>query len=684
MKMATKDTKANDTKSTVESSKSETPKKSDTDKKAAEAAKRKADSDKKAAEAAKRKADSDKKKSEAEKKKAAEAAKRKADSAKKKAEVDKKKAAAKKPEAKKSSKSASKKSQDDQKKGNFFSDSVKFISGLLFKKMAQGGAGELRSNAEEVNQLNVFPVPDGDTGDNMSMTIDSGVAAIENIESDDIGEVSEALSRGMLLGARGNSGVILSQFFAGISRGLSMADKADPKVFGRALELGVAQAYSSVMTPTEGTILTVAREAVEYAVSRINSKSTIQTLFDDLVKEMHESLERTPELLAALKDAGVVDSGAAGLFYIMDGFNRVLGGEEITDAPAISERAASPAVMGTSFGADSEMTFAYCTEMLVQLTNKKCDPAAFDVEELKAYLSSLGDSVVAFKVDTIVKIHVHTYTPDKVLGHMLGFGEFLTVKIENMSLQHTELGDDAPDKANTEAATPTATVPKKKEKKKNAIVAVCSGDGMENIYRELGCDVVIRGGQTQNPSTSDFLAAFETLAAENIFVFPNNGNIVMAAEQAGELYKDANVIVLPSKNVGVGYAALAAADLGAEAEELKAGMLESISRVTAGYISPSIRDTQIDGVNIKDGDTLGIIGKEIVVSIPNRVTAAVALADALLSKDGVFMLTAFVGEDAEDEEIGIVEEKIRALHPDVEIYFANGGQEIYPYIFVAE
>ncbi len=654
-----------------------------TDKKAADALKRQAEADKKKAEADKKKAEADKKKAEADKKKA--------EADKKKAEANKKKASGQKQSQKKtdsakktsSSKSGTKKSTSGSKKSNFLSDSMKFISGLLFKKMAQGGAGELRSNAEEVNQLNVFPVPDGDTGDNMSMTIDSGVAAIENIESDDIGEVSEALSRGMLLGARGNSGVILSQFFAGISRGLSMADKADPKVFGRALELGVAQAYSSVMTPTEGTILTVAREAVEYAVSRINSKSTIQTLFNDLVKEMHESLDRTPELLAALKDAGVVDSGAAGLFYIMDGFNRVLGGEEITDAPAISERAASPVVMGTSFGADSEMTFAYCTEMLVQLTNKKCNPDEFDVDALKAYLASLGDSVVAFKVDSVVKIHVHTYTPDKVLGHMLGFGEFLSVKIENMSLQHTELGEDAPDKAPAEAAKP-APAPEKKEKKKNAIVAVCSGDGMENIYRELGCDVVIRGGQTQNPSTSDFLAAFDTLSAENIFVFPNNGNIVMAAEQAGELYSDASVIVLPSKNVGVGYAALAAADLTAEPEELKASMLESISRVTAGYISPSIRDTQIDGVNINNGDTLGIIGKEIVVSVQSRVTAAVALADALLSKENVFMLTAFVGEDAEEEEIKLIEEKIRAMHPDVEIYFANGGQDIYPYIFVAE
>ncbi len=563
--------------------------------------------------------------------------------------------------------------QDNKKKGNFFTDGIKFITGLFFKKMASGGASELRSNAEEVNQLNVFPVPDGDTGDNMSMTIDSGVAAIESIESDDIAEVSEALSRGMLMGARGNSGVILSQFFAGISKGLLGVGRADAATFGHALELGVEQAYASVMTPTEGTILTVAREAVEYAVSRINKKSTIKTLFADLVGEMHASLERTPELLPALKDADVVDSGAAGLFYIMDGFNRVLGGEDIPDAPAPQAKHAM--VSAASFDENSDMTYAYCTEALVQLTKKKCNPESFDIDALKEFLSSLGNSVVAIKSDSIVKLHVHTLTPDRVLGYMLGYGEFISVKIENMSVQHSELGEDAPD---AQAAT------EEQPKKDNAIVAVCSGVGLEAIYRDLGCDIIIRGGQTQNPSTQDFISAFKKLNADNIFVFPNNGNIMMAAEQAAELYLDARVFVLPSKNVAVGYSALAASDITAPAEQLHSDMLEAISRVTAGYVSPSIRDTQIDGVNIKDGDTLGIIGKEIVVSVENRVTAAVALADALLTREGVFMLTCFTGCDSDPEENARVEEKIRAMHPDMEIYFADGGQEIYPYIFVAE
>jgi DAK2 domain fusion protein YloV len=292
---------------------------------------------------------------------------------------------------------------------------IKYLGGLLLSKMARGGAKQLRTNAEEVNKLNVFPVPDGDTGDNMRMTIESGIAAIENIDSDDLAEVMKTLSHGMLLGARGNSGVILSQFFAGMAKGLDSSDKADPATFGHALELGVQQAYSSVMTPTEGTILTVAREAVEYAVSRLTPKSTIRTLFADLVKEMHASLDRTPEILTVLKEAGVVDSGGAGLLYIMDGFNRVLNGEEISDDGVQYELTKSSAPTAFAFNENSEMTYGYCTELLVQLQRSKTDIENFDIEALRSFLVSIGDSVVAFKTESIVKLHVHTFTPEKVL-----------------------------------------------------------------------------------------------------------------------------------------------------------------------------------------------------------------------------------------------------------------------------
>ena len=562
----------------------------------------------------------------------------------------------------------------EKKKGNIFTDGIKFITGLFFKRMAEGGAAELRENREEVDQLNVFPVPDGDTGHNMSETIDSGVAALDGVESDNIAEVSKALSQGMLFGARGNSGVILSQFFSGISAGLQNVDKADPTTFGHALELGVERAYASVNTPTEGTILTVAREAVEYAVSRINSRSTLKSLFNDLVKEMHASLKRTPELLAALKDAGVVDSGAAGLFYIMDGFNRVLGGEEIKSE--LPEEMPTPIKMvGTSFNQDSDMPYGYCTEMLVQLTTKKGGVEKFDLDELKKFLGSIGDSIVAFVDGTIVKLHVHTFTPDKVIAYVLGFGELLTIKIENMSIQHTELSSGE-DKGAPKIERPP--------RKKNAFVAVCNGAGIESLYRELGVDFIIRGGQTQNPSTNDFLDAFKRLNAEHIYVFPNNGNIIMAAEQAAELYTETDVTVLKSKSLALCYATLASMNPEGEKDEIVATFDEVSSRVVTGYVSPSIRDTQIEGVNIKDGDTMGIIGKEIVVSVPNRVTAAVALADALLQKEGAFMLTVFYGIDVDEEEMNTVKAKIEALHSDKEIYFSDGKQEVYPYLMIAE
>ncbi len=557
-------------------------------------------------------------------------------------------------------------------------DNPKRLGGFQLIKMAIGGAAQLRSNAEEVNKLNVFPVPDGDTGDNMRMTIEAGINALENLDTDDLAEVMRVFSHGMLLGARGNSGVILSQFFAGTAKGFESAEEADPETLGRALEMGVKQAYTSVMTPTEGTILTVARESVEYAVKHITPESTIRTFFADLVKEMHRSLDRTPEILTVLKEAGVVDSGGAGLLYIMEGFNRVLNGEEVEDtAPQV--KASKPAIDITKFGADSEMTYGYCTELLVQLTNAKTDVEAYDIEPLKEFLMSIGDSVVCFKTDSIVKIHVHTLTPDKVLGYCLQYGEFLTVKIENMSVQHSELDD----KAEIPAAPAAEQAPA--EKKKYGIVQVCIGAGIESLFRDFGTDVIVEGGQTQNPSTNDFLDAFAKVNAEHIFVFPNNGNILMAAQQAAELYDKAEVHVIPSKSLGTGYVALSCIDPTApSADDILAAISEAMGRVTTGYVSPSIRDAELNGVRIKKGDTIGIIDKKIVISESERSVAAKTLAAMLLELPDKFMLTVFCGKDATEEERTALSEELSAAHPSAEIYFIDGGQEIYPYIFVAE
>ena len=553
-------------------------------------------------------------------------------------------------------------------------ESLKYLGGILLSKMAAGGAALLRRNAKKVNDLNVFPVPDGDTGDNMRMTIESGIAALETLETDDIAEVMKVLSHGMLLGARGNSGVILSQFFAGTSKGLEGVEKADPTAMGKALQKGVEQAYGSVMTPTEGTILTVAREAVEFANARITAKSTIRTYFADLAKEMHDSLDRTPELLSTLKEAGVVDSGGAGLFYIIDGFNRVLNGEEIEGGDAPVDKA--PSFLNTSFNADSEMTYGYCTEALLQLQNKKCDPDKFDVEALKVFLASIGDSIVAFKTETIIKLHVHTLTPEKVLEHCRRYGEFLSVKIENMSVQHTDL-------ENGEKLEGPQEAPKPKVKKQNAVVAVCNGDGVEALYRELGADEIIYGGQTHNPSTNEFLDAFARIYAEHIFVFPNNGNVLMAASQAAELYTGAKIHVIPSKNIGMGYVALSTADLTSEnAEEIESGMREAMQAIISGYVSPSIRDADLNGVHIKNGDTIGIIEKEVVVSAKERLKAAEILADMML--EGRYMLTVFCGKDADESEQTALTEAINAKRADAEVYFIPAGQDIYPYIFVAE
>ena len=576
--------------------------------------------------------------------------------------------------AKKNTKAAKPKTKKEEKKSDSKKLNLKSLGGLLFAKMMKGGASELRANAEEVNKLNVFPVPDGDTGDNMSMTIDSGVASLGDIETDDLAEVLRVASRGMLLGARGNSGVILSQFFAGMAKGLENLEEANSAELGHALELGVAQAYGSVMTPTEGTILTVAREAVEYAVSRINKRSTVQTLFADLVNEMNASLERTPELLPALSEAGVVDSGGAGLLYIIDGLNRVLNGEDLEyDAVPLPVPKAGTLQHG-AFGPDSEMTYGYCTELLVQLQNRKCDIDNYDIDALKLYLSKLGDSIVAFKTESVVKIHVHTLTPERVLARMRKVGEFISVKIENMSIQHTEL-ENSEENAEQKSEPP----------KKYGVVAVSNGPGISAIFTELGTDVIIKGGQTNNPSTSDFIDAFEKINAENIFVFPNNGNIVMAATQAAEIYDKARIYVVPAKNIGAGYVALSSMNFDTSSpDELMNEATEAIERIVSAYISPAVRDADMNGVHINDGDTIGIINKEIVVSAPERTDAAHAMLDKILAGGDRFLLTVFVGVDATAEEASALEQYVIKTYPGTEAYFIDGGQEIYPYMFVAE
>lgn len=549
-------------------------------------------------------------------------------------------------------------------------EGIKLLTGKMYADMIAGGAAQLRANAIEVNELNVFPVPDGDTGDNMSMTMEGGAAAVASAPGNDISAAALKISQGMLLGARGNSGVILSQFFDGIAKGFSGCKEADCSIIADALKSGVKQAYAAVMTPTEGTILTVAREGVEYAVSRVDENSTVEGIFSDLLKEMYTSLQHTPELLPQLKEAGVVDSGGAGLYYVIQGCYKILCGEEIDGASALPPPKTNT-VDFSSFGPDSEMTYGYCTELLLQLQNAKCDIEAFDEGIIKDFLISVGDSVVAFKTGSIIKIHVHTKTPEKVLEFCRRYGEFLTVKIENMSVQHSSIED-------AEKSSKPRTL------KDFATVAVASGDGIEQLFLELGVDYIVSGGQTQNPSANDFVEAFEAVGARHIFVFPNNGNIVMAAKQAAQLYTDSEIHVIESKDLGMGYAAISAMNFqSGDPERITETFTDAMAAVSTGFISPAIRDAELDGVHIEAGDYIGFVGKSMKVSCKDMTEASESLLEKMFENEA-YLVTAFVGKDASPDDVAAVEEWIGTSYPDIEFYTVEGGQDVYPFIFVVE
>lgn len=544
----------------------------------------------------------------------------------------------------------------------------KFLNGELFAKMFRGGVAFLRSKVKDVNELNVFPVPDGDTGDNMMLTMEGGEKALSGVESDSLDKVAKSLTDGMLLGARGNSGVILSQFFAGIANGFLDHETADVREIGNALLNGVKQAYSSVNTPTEGTILTVARESVEYAVANITDDSTVDSLFTDLVTEMNESLKRTPEMLAVLKEAGVVDSGGSGLKYIAEGFLKILNGEEIDEPEDVTSSYSAQSVDITSFGPDSEMKYGYCTELLLQLMHAKTDPYAFDIGVIKEFLETVGDSIVAYKTGTIVKLHVHTMTPYKVLEFCHNFGEFLTIKIENMSVQHHE----------------TLSKPKEKPRKKYSIVAVANGAGIKKLFEELGAEEIVNGGQTMNPSAKDFIDVFERINAEHIFVFPNNGNIILAAKQAEKIYEKAQIHVIESKSIGDCYAALSAIDFGEEDPvKIENGMNSAMSEVETGYLTIAVRNTEMNGIKIHTGEYIGFCGKQMLSSDTDIVLSAMKLLEGMNieEKDS---LNLFYGKDVDKDTLGSVVSSISEKYPDIELYTLDGGQEVYRFIFVAD
>jgi DAK2 domain fusion protein YloV len=419
--------------------------------------------------------------------------------------------------------------------------SSKVLDGPMFVELLRGGVIYLSANCQEVNDLNVFPIPDGDTGENMMRTINGGLSYAEKCEDDSLSSVAQAAAKGMILNARGNSGVILSQLAAGLADGFEDCDEADAEKIAYALKSGVERAYSAVMNPTEGTMLTVARESTEYVNKRIGNDSTVDSVLEDCLAEMDRSLQRTPDLLDVLKEAGVIDSGGAGLVYIVQGAYSVLRGETLSSHIGTTE---VKQVDITKFNSDSIMRFGYCTEFLLQLQNSKIYIGDFSAEKFRDELSDFGNSIVCFQMDSIVKVHIHTMNPGDVLNHCQKYGEFLTMKIENMTLQHNSTYHESD------------VEEEEREPAEYASVIVATGYGVCEVMRSLGADVIIEGGQGNNPSAETFLDAFRAANAKTVFVFPNNSNIIMTAKQAADLCEDCDVRVIESRDIGQCYAAM--------------------------------------------------------------------------------------------------------------------------------
>ena len=558
---------------------------------------------------------------------------------------------------------------------------TKTIDGQTFIKMVSGGAANLRANASIVNDLNVFPIPDGDTGENMSRTIGGGLSRLDIHDELTLDKASRMLADGMLMSARGNSGVILSQFFAGIAKGFEGKENANLEDLANALKSGVESAYAAVNKPTEGTILTVAREAAEYASSRITTDSTFASFANDYINEMNASLRRTPELLDVLKEAGVIDSGGAGLYYIADGAIKAANGDEFvstvpTDDIHTVDNNVKP-VNTNGFDENSVMKFGYCTEFLLQLQTCKTDVKNFDLDKIKAYLETVGDSIVAFISGTVVKVHVHTMTPGTVLDYCQQYGEFLTLKIENMTLQHNEtvISNRFDEKKGNK---------KKSEKKPYALVTTASGEGIKQTFTELGADYVISGGQTNNPSTEDFIYAFDKVNAETIFVLPNNSNIIMAAKQAAELYKDSDVRVVPSHNIGEGYAALTMLSYDSGDTDAIAGELEeAMQGVITGMITHSVRNADIDGVSIDKDAYIGFTDKKMLASDGNKIDTAMLLLDKLNAKSHEFLIAVF-GKEMTESEREEFTARMSAEYPMMEVYTIDGGQDVYDLMLILQ
>lgn len=551
---------------------------------------------------------------------------------------------------------------------------VKTINTELLQKMFLAGAANLEAKKEFINELNVFPVPDGDTGTNMTLTILSAAKEVKALENPDMVAIAKAISSGSLRGARGNSGVILSQLLRGFTKEIREHKEIDTITLAKACERATATAYKAVMKPKEGTILTVAKGASQKAAELAETTEDLDTFISEVINYAQEVLEKTPEMLPVLKEAGVVDSGGQGLLEVMRGAYDAFQGKEI-DYSAI-EASAGTKMVKPSEQAETEIKFGYCTEFIIMLEKEF---TAKDETEFKAYLESIGDSIVCVADDDIVKIHVHTNDPGLAIQKALTYGQLSRMKIDNMREEHQErLIKDA-----EKLAAQQAEAKKAEPRKEVGFIAVSIGEGMNEIFRELGADYIIEGGQTMNPSTEDMLNAIDQVNAEHIFILPNNKNIILAANQAQTLTEDKNIIVVPSKTVPQGITAIINYMPDADAQTNLEAMIEGIGNVKTGQVTYAVRDTHIDDKEIHEGDIMGI-GDSGILAVGQSVEETTKEMLAQLVDEDTELISLYYGQDVQEESAENFAQEIEDLYPDVDVDVHSGGQPIYYYVLSVE
>ena len=561
---------------------------------------------------------------------------------------------------------------------------INSINAAVFAKMFLAGAANLEAKKEWINELNVFPVPDGDTGTNMSMTIMSAAKEVAALENPDMKSLSKAISSGSLRGARGNSGVILSQLFRGFTKVIAEYDTITVEVMAKAMEKAVETAYKAVMKPKEGTILTVAKGAAEKGTELAETETDLLVFIEAVIKEADRVLSKTPDMLPVLKQAGVVDSGGQGLVEVLRGGLYSLQGKEIelqVEVPKKSETGSLQADSYIDAQANQEIRFAYCTQFLIMLDKPFSEKKE---HEFKAYLESIGDSIVVVADDEIVKVHVHTNDPGLAMQRGLTYGSLTTIIIENMKLERDEKISAMKEKEMQSAGiTETAKEEPKESEKEMGFVAVSIGEGLNEIFRGLGVDYIIEGGQTMNPSTEDVLSAVEKVNAKNVFILPNNKNIILAASQAASLCEDKNIIVIPTKTIPQGITALVNYIPEQTPEENEARMSEEISIVKTGQVTYAVRDTEIDDKTIHQGDYMGIGDKTILSVGADKKEVTMDMIDQMIDEDSA-LVSIYYGDESTEEEAMEFSDQITEKYPDVEVEVNPGGQPIYYYIVSVE